>query len=156
MSPPSTVRVVTISASPDHRTCSGETIWTYSYDEGERGRRPARTVNRGLAYWSDGADDERIIVILPGYHLLALDASTGKLAWHYAHAPGETFDLDVVFDDNVVKEARKLGINVSEAANDGLRDAVRRRREERDRAAYVSQPESEDSGWDEAEALGEP
>ncbi len=29
---------------------------------------------------------------------LALDASTGKLKWHYAHAPGEAFDLDVVFE----------------------------------------------------------
>jgi alcohol dehydrogenase (cytochrome c) len=29
---------------------------------------------------------------------LALDASTGELEWHYAHAPGEAFDLDVVFE----------------------------------------------------------
>ncbi|HUF73310.1 MAG TPA: PQQ-binding-like beta-propeller repeat protein [Gammaproteobacteria bacterium] len=29
---------------------------------------------------------------------LALDATTGELAWHYQHAPGEAFDLDVVFE----------------------------------------------------------
>ena len=29
---------------------------------------------------------------------LALNAGTGELAWHYAHAPGEAFDLDVVFE----------------------------------------------------------
>jgi alcohol dehydrogenase (cytochrome c) len=29
---------------------------------------------------------------------LALNATTGALAWHYAHAPGEAFDLDVVFE----------------------------------------------------------
>ena len=29
---------------------------------------------------------------------LALNASTGKLQWHYAHAPGESFDLDAVFE----------------------------------------------------------
>src|SRR6185436_15022602 len=29
---------------------------------------------------------------------LALNASTGKLEWHYAHAPGEAFDLDAVFE----------------------------------------------------------
>ena len=29
---------------------------------------------------------------------LALNASTGELAWHYSHAPGEAFDLDVVFE----------------------------------------------------------
>jgi alcohol dehydrogenase (cytochrome c) len=29
---------------------------------------------------------------------LALNATTGELKWHYAHAPGEAFDLDVVFE----------------------------------------------------------
>ena len=29
---------------------------------------------------------------------LALNADTGKLAWYYAHAPGETLDLDEVFE----------------------------------------------------------
>jgi alcohol dehydrogenase (cytochrome c) len=29
---------------------------------------------------------------------LALNATTGQLAWHYSHAPGEAFDLDVVFE----------------------------------------------------------
>ena len=29
---------------------------------------------------------------------LALDADTGKLKWYYSHAPGETFDLDEVFE----------------------------------------------------------
>src|SRR5204863_7212086 len=29
---------------------------------------------------------------------LALNASTGKLQWHYAHEPGEAFDLDAVFE----------------------------------------------------------
>jgi len=29
---------------------------------------------------------------------VAIDAATGKLAWHYAHAPGESLDLDVVFE----------------------------------------------------------
>jgi alcohol dehydrogenase (cytochrome c) len=29
---------------------------------------------------------------------VALDADTGKLAWYYAHAPGEALDLDIVFE----------------------------------------------------------
>jgi alcohol dehydrogenase (cytochrome c) len=29
---------------------------------------------------------------------LALDVDTGKLKWYYSHAPGETFDLDEVFE----------------------------------------------------------
>jgi alcohol dehydrogenase (cytochrome c) len=49
---------------------------------------------------------------------LALDADTGKLAWHYNHAPGESLDLDesferVLVDDqgqNLVFSAGKPGI----------------------------------------------
>jgi quinoprotein glucose dehydrogenase len=37
----------------------------------------ARRNNRGLAYWSDGSD-ERILLISPGYQLIALDARTGR------------------------------------------------------------------------------
>lgn len=60
----------------------------------------------------------------------------------------------VVFDDELADEARELGINVSEAAREGLREAVRRRRAERDRDAYLAHPEAEDAGWDDAEAWG--
>lgn len=58
-------------------------------------------------------------------------------------------------DDELAAEARELGINVSEAARDGLRRAIRRRRAERDRAAYRAHPEAEDDAWDQAEAWGE-
>ena len=37
-----------------------------------------RTNNRGLAYWSDGAGNGRILLITPGYQLIALDSKTGK------------------------------------------------------------------------------
>ena len=62
----------------------------------------------------------------------------------------------VLFDDELAAEARELGINVSEAAREGLRRAVRRRRAERDRQAYLTHPEVEDDEWDEAEAWGQP
>jgi quinoprotein glucose dehydrogenase len=55
---------------------SGETLWIYRLDEGERGA--VRTNNRGLAYWTDGKGDERILVISPGYQLVELNAKTGK------------------------------------------------------------------------------
>jgi alcohol dehydrogenase (cytochrome c) len=49
---------------------------------------------------------------------VALDADTGKLKWYFAHAPGESLDLDEVFervlvDDNgqkIVFSAGKVGI----------------------------------------------
>jgi quinoprotein glucose dehydrogenase len=57
---------------------SGDTKWTYRLEEGVRGARAPRTNNRGLAYWSDGRGAERIILVTPGYQLVALDAKTGK------------------------------------------------------------------------------
>jgi PQQ-dependent dehydrogenase (methanol/ethanol family) len=35
---------------------------------------------------------------------LALDVDTGKLAWHFQHAPGEALDLDVVFERVLVDD----------------------------------------------------
>lgn len=57
---------------------TGETLWLYRLNEGERGDRAVRTQNRGLAYWTDGKDDQRIILITPGFQLVALDARTGR------------------------------------------------------------------------------
>jgi quinoprotein glucose dehydrogenase len=55
---------------------TGETLWMYRLDEGARGATVARRNNRGLAYWTDGRE-ERILLISPGYQLVALDARTG-------------------------------------------------------------------------------
>ncbi len=55
---------------------TGETLWTYRLDEGERASGAPRANNRGLAYWNDG-DDERILLITRGYRLVALNARTG-------------------------------------------------------------------------------
>src|SRR3954464_12241475 len=37
---------------------TGETLWMYRIAEGERGDRAVRRQNRGLAYWTDGKDDQ--------------------------------------------------------------------------------------------------
>jgi quinoprotein glucose dehydrogenase len=57
---------------------TGETLWMYRFYEGERGDRAVRQQNRGLAYWSDGKDDNRIIVISAGFQLYELDARSGR------------------------------------------------------------------------------
>jgi len=62
----------------------------------------------------------------------------------------------IIVDDDLAAQARELGINVSEAAREGLREAVHRRRAERDRAAYLAHPEAEDVDWADAEVWGEP
>ena len=47
---------------------TGETLWMYRIEEGERGDRAVRTQNRGLAYcWSDGKEDKRIVLVTPGF-----------------------------------------------------------------------------------------
>jgi quinoprotein glucose dehydrogenase len=56
---------------------TGETLWVWRPDEGERFDRSPRKVHRGVAYWRSGAD-ERILVVTPGFHLVALDAKTGQ------------------------------------------------------------------------------
>jgi len=70
---------------------TGEQLWVYSLDEGERARRAARQLSgRGVAYWTDGADDERIFLVTIGYQLVGLDARTGR--------PIEGFGNDGIVD----------------------------------------------------------
>jgi quinoprotein glucose dehydrogenase len=58
---------------------TGQTLWMYRNDEGERSERaPRRNSGRGVAYWADDAGRGRIVTITPGYNLVALDAATGR------------------------------------------------------------------------------
>jgi post-segregation antitoxin (ccd killing protein) len=63
-----------------------------------------------------------------------------------------TFTLD----DELAERARRLGLNISAAARQGVADAVRAALAQADREAYLRQPESPGDGWDDAEAWGEP
>lgn len=57
---------------------SGEMLWMWRMDEGKRGAAaPRQGSGRGLAYWTDGKGDERIVTVTPGYHLVQLNAKTG-------------------------------------------------------------------------------
>ena len=69
---------------------TGEQLWVYSLDEGERGAEaPRRLSGRGLAFWQRGAD-KRVVYVTPGYRLIALDAATGR--------PVESFGADGIVD----------------------------------------------------------
>ena len=58
---------------------TGEQLWMYRLDEGERAARSMRRLSgRGVGYWTDGAGDERIYFVTIGYQLVALDAGTGR------------------------------------------------------------------------------
>jgi len=61
----------------------------------------------------------------------------------------------ISLDEDLASQARSLGVNVSLAAREGIRAAVRQARSESDRQAYVRHPEVADEGWAEVEAWGE-
>src|SRR5215510_10486719 len=57
---------------------TGEMLWLYSINEGARGEAaPRKLSGRGLAYWTDGRGDNRVIYVTPGYQLIALNAKDG-------------------------------------------------------------------------------
>ena len=58
---------------------TGETLWLWRPNDGERfDRAPRKSSGRGLSYWTDGAGDERLLVVTPGFYLVALDPGTGR------------------------------------------------------------------------------
>jgi quinoprotein glucose dehydrogenase len=69
---------------------TGETLWIYRPNEGERFDKAPRKIHRGVAYWTDGRGDERIVLATPGFHLVALNAKTG--------VPVATFGKDGIVD----------------------------------------------------------
>jgi post-segregation antitoxin (ccd killing protein) len=62
-----------------------------------------------------------------------------------------TFTLD----ESLAESARRLGINISAAARDGVAAAVRDALASADREAYERRPERPDQFWNDAEAWGE-
>ena len=58
-------------------------------------------------------------------------------------------------DESLAELARRLGVNISAAARDGVALAVRAALAEADRAAYREKPEEVDEFWTEAEAWGD-
>jgi alcohol dehydrogenase (cytochrome c) len=100
---------------PDASRVGAESWITGSYDPelnltywGTAQAKPWMRVSRGSG---NGAT-------LYANSTLALDADSGKLVWYYDHAPGETLDLDEVFErvlvddqgQNLVFSAGKTGI----------------------------------------------
>jgi quinoprotein glucose dehydrogenase len=76
---------------------TGEMLWMHSEREGARGAAAPRQLSgRGLAYWSDGANDNRVLYVTPGYRLIALDAKTGALITSF----GENGVVDLKKDDD--------------------------------------------------------
>ena len=61
----------------------------------------------------------------------------------------------VTLDQALADQARRLNINISAAAREGVEAAVRAAMARADRAAYLRQPEQPDPFWAEVEAWTE-
>jgi len=81
---------------------TGETLWVWRPEEGERFDRAPRKVHRGVAYWTDGRGDERIVLVTPGFNLVSLNAKTGHPITGFGQAGTvdlfKQLDLDVPLD----------------------------------------------------------
>src|SRR5437762_2841049 len=74
----------------DGRT--GELIWSHSYREGNRAAiAPRQLSGRGVAYWTDGKGDERVLYVTTGYRLVALNAKNGSMVQSFGE--GGVVDL---------------------------------------------------------------
>src|SRR5262247_751945 len=59
---------------------TGEMIWMHSVREGMRAAiSPRQLSGRGLAFWSDGKGDDRVIYVTTGYRLVELNAKNGAI-----------------------------------------------------------------------------
>src|SRR5262247_256300 len=59
---------------------TGELIWAHSLREGKRAAvAPRQLSGRGVAYWTDGKGDERVLYVTTGYRLVALNAKNGAV-----------------------------------------------------------------------------
>jgi len=94
---------------------TGETLWMYRLDEGARGDTVARVPNRGLAYWTDGQNDQRIVLISPGFQLVALNAKDGRTIASFGRAGivdlTEGLDRDQVEFGSIGSSSPALVIN---------------------------------------------
>jgi quinoprotein glucose dehydrogenase len=83
---------------------TGEMMWMHAEREGPRGESaPRKLSGRGLAYWTDGRNDTRIIYVTPGYQMLALDAKTGAPVPSF----GKNGIVDLKLEDDQVMDLVK-------------------------------------------------
>ena len=91
---------------------TGEQLWVHSEREGARGEAAPRQLSgRGLAYWSDGGTEERIIYVTPGYRMVALNAKTGTPVPGFGQ--NGVVDLKLGFDQDLDVTGAKVGLHAT-------------------------------------------
>ena len=64
----------------------------------------------------------------------------------------ETVRTTFTLDSELAEQARRLNVNISAAAREGVAASVRRALAEADRQAYMRRPEQPDDFWEQAQA----
>ena len=64
----------------------------------------------------------------------------------------ETIRTTFTLDSELAEQARRLNVNISAAAREGVAASVRRALAEADRQAYMRSPEQPDDFWEQAQA----
>jgi quinoprotein glucose dehydrogenase len=96
----------------DART--GELMWVHTMREGKRAAMSPRQLSgRGLAYWTDGKGDDRVLYNTTGYRLVALNAKTGQPIQSFGKDGSVDLKEGVVFgtDRQIDLESGEIGIH---------------------------------------------
>lgn len=64
----------------------------------------------------------------------------------------ETVRTTFTLDSELAEQARRLNVNISAAAREGVAASVRKALAEADRQAYLRRPEQPDDFWEQAQA----
>ncbi|MBG99852.1 MAG: quinoprotein glucose dehydrogenase [Solibacterales bacterium] len=95
---------------------TGELLWNHRMQEGRRATASPRQLSgRGVAYWTDGKGDERILYMTIGYRLVALDAKTGQLIESFGHDGVIDLKVGVVYGTGtqIDLESGEVGIHAT-------------------------------------------
>jgi quinoprotein glucose dehydrogenase len=96
------------------RADTGELVWVHAEFEGARAANAPRQLSgRGLAFWSDGKGDDRILYMTMGYRLIALNAKTGALVSSFGNNGVVDLKVGVVFGtgQQIDLETGEIGIH---------------------------------------------
>jgi len=93
---------------------TGELSWVHSIHEGKRAAvSPRQLSSRGVAYWTNGTGDERVIYMTTGYRLVELDAKTGAMIKSFGTNGVVDLKVGVVkgVDQQIDLETGEIGIH---------------------------------------------
>jgi quinoprotein glucose dehydrogenase len=93
---------------------TGELIWVHSMREGKRAAiSPRQLSGRGVSYWTNGIDDERVIYMTTGYRLVELDAKTGAMIKSFGASGVVDLKVGVIkgVDQPIDLETGEIGIH---------------------------------------------